>query len=804
VGEIPIRIGASAADDAAGGVLFVSARETVRNAIDGPVEGLSPSVSTVSDDDFTSENTRNTAGGLAIVVDRAGINQVNAAYPQGGPMNANVAAAYFPFSEGWKGGTAWASVNNGPIDMFVGSAGITFSSTIGIANTANVRPSYYNPATAAGPPAVPAGVNNDGPAVHNYDVSNAIHNGHNFVSIPGVTDTRQQGLLFAMHAKNEDNFATVSALADGSGWHLNTRSNSQNDTNQGEPKPFSFVFVPLGTPNVTMGAMWGASSTPTAVGDPVPILKSGSNFTVTKMEAPNGRFRLTIDGQNPSTGVLLVNGDSNLNGSGGLPADNNLTYTPDGDGWIIYSDDLQNVNTAPLNGQNGQIDEPVPYFHFAFMPFNAPPGTPNIPTPAWDKGDVFGYSTNVQEIRATGNNQDDADGPDLLMTVASAPAGLNVQPLALNRADNRIHVNGAIPSGGDGIMLATVSEGFRDNTATGGVRSYGIASAYLSGNDQWVTATSVADQFAGQRLLVPVPIAGEANYNYSMAFFGRDSGFDMGSVEAVTGGTGLYSVSISGVNSLTDGVLMANNAVNEDNFVTVAPKLDGTGWDVQNWDNGGFTQNFGFNYVYLPYDTENLVAGRVNPDGSLINSTPTGEFTLVREAAGTYLLTVDGRTSSQGMLLLNAEASDHTLAYEPAGNSFRIFALDPVTQAEFEGTVAEMTLVDTNFQFAFIDYVTPPTVPGGDFLAADFNENGVVDGNDLTAWRGGFGDATATKSQGDADADGDVDGGDFLVWQQQVGMTPATAAAGAIPEPAAAVMAAVGLALVAAFRRRDS
>jgi hypothetical protein len=532
-------------------------------------------------------------------------------------------------------------------------------------------------------------------------------------------------------------------------------------------------------------------------------LKSGSNFSVTKMEAPNGRFRLTIDGQTPTSGVLLLNGDSNLNGSGGLPADNNLTYTPDGDGWIIYSDDLQNVNTLPLNGQNGQIDEPVPYFHFAFMPFNAAPGAPNIPAPTWGKSNVFGYSTNVQEIRAEGNDQDNADGPDMLMTVASAPAGLNVQPLALNRADIRVHVNGAIPSGSDGIMLATVSEGYRDNTTTGGTRSYGIANAYLSGSNQWVTATSVADQFAGARLPIPVPIAGEANYNFSMAFFGRDSGFDMGTVAAQTGGTGLYSVSVSGANSLTDGVLMANNAVNEDNFVTVAPKLDGSGWDVQNWDNGGFTQNFGFNYVYLPYDTENLVAGRVNPDGTLINSTSTGDFTLIRESAGTYLLTVNGRTSSQGMLLLNANAADHTLAYEPAGNSFRIFALDPVNQAEYEGTLAELTLVDTNFQFAFIDYVTPPGAPGGDFLTADFDENGVVDGNDLADWRAGFGDTTAAKADGDADADGDVDGNDFLTWQRQLGtLPPTTSAVGAVPEPASAALAVAGVLALAGLRRK--
>jgi hypothetical protein len=155
------------------------------------------------------------------------------------------------------------------------------------------------------------------------------------------------------------------------------------------------------------------------------------------------------------------------------------------------------------------------------------------------------------------------------------------------------------------------------------------------------------------------------------------------------------------------------------------------------------------------------------------------------------------------MLLLNANAADHTLAYEPAGNSFRIFALDPVNQAEYEGTLAELTLVDTNFQFAFIDYVTPPGAPGGDFLTADFDENGVVDGNDLADWRAGFGDTTAAKADGDADADGDVDGNDFLTWQRQLGtLPPTTSAVGAVPEPASAALAVAGVLALAGLRRK--
>jgi hypothetical protein len=773
VGEIPIRIGASATDDAAGGILVAAPRETRRTAVDygAGATGLFPSVATVFDNDVSSENTRNVSGGVALVTDRAGSQDNTAPYPVGSAMNANLAAAYFPFADGWKGGTAWSADGSGVIDTFLGSAGITFDPTIGAANTANVRPNYFFTAP--------------------YDAGDPQKNGDHFVSIPGVSDSRQQGILLAMGAKNEDNFAAVSATSSGDGWLVNTRGNSVDSPNVGESDNFSFVFVPLGTPNVTMAAMWGAEG---LSGEPAPVLKSGNNFSLVKYPTGgNGNFRLTIDGHTPSSGVLIVGSESTPNGSGGLPGDNLVTYRPDGDGWIIVSDDLPTANDTA--GQNAQRDEPVPYFHFVFLPFNAAPGTPTIQAPAWGKNSVYGYNVEVQEILASGNNNDDANGPDQLLTISTGSPGLNYQALATNRADNRIHVSGAIPSENDGMMFATISQGLRDNTATGGVVSYGIAAAYVSGAGQWVTATSVADQFANDRLPVPPnpAIAGEANYDYSMAFFGANSGFQMGTVDAVTGGTGLGSVTLGGVNSLTDGVLMANNADNEDNYVTVLPKVDGAGWDVQNWDNGASPQNFGFNWIYLPYDTDNLVAGRVNPDGTLINSTPTGDFTLTKTAAGTYELTVNGRTPDQGMLLLTAEdGSDHQLVYEPiAGNKFRILAVDPVNQAEFEFDGAAPELEDTGFQFAFVDFVTPPSLTPS-FSSGNFTETGGVDGADFVNWKGGFGTATgATHMQGDANGDGDVDGGDFLVWQSQFGAASATGSAQGVPEPASLALALV-------------
>jgi hypothetical protein len=85
-------------------------------------------------------------------------------------------------------------------------------------------------------------------------------------------------------------------------------------------------------------------------------------------------------------------------------------------------------------------------------------------------------------------------------------------------------------------------------------------------------------------------------------------------------------------------------------------------------------------------------------------------------------------------------------------------------------------------------------------LTADFDGSGAVDGLDLGVWKSNFGPTAAA----DADDDGDSDGADFLAWQQQVGLgaPPAAATAAAIPEPATAVLAAVGLLALAAVVRR--
>ena len=143
---------------------------------------------------------------------------------------------------------------------------------------------------------------------------------------------------------------------------------------------------------------------------------------------------------------------------------------------------------------------------------------------------------------------------------------------------------------------------------------------------------------------------------------------------------------------------------------------------------------------------------------------------------------------SQGNLLLDVITwqgqSPTGLGDKVPGIQTALYAFNPLVATQGIRDAASI------FQFTFV-----PVTPG------DYNQNGVVDGDDLANWKAGFGTiGNATLTQGDGDGDLDVDGADFLVWQRQVGSGP-TSTGAAIPEPMTASIAFVGsLAFVARCR----
>jgi hypothetical protein len=85
-------------------------------------------------------------------------------------------------------------------------------------------------------------------------------------------------------------------------------------------------------------------------------------------------------------------------------------------------------------------------------------------------------------------------------------------------------------------------------------------------------------------------------------------------------------------------------------------------------------------------------------------------------------------------------------------------------------------------------------------LPGDFDNNNVVNNDDLVVWRNGM---MGNNALGDTDGDADTDGNDFLIWQRFLGATnPAVAATAAVPEPTSLVAAAVASIALAGFRRQ--
>ncbi|MBA4105341.1 MAG: hypothetical protein C0485_06250 [Pirellula sp.] len=100
-----------------------------------------------------------------------------------------------------------------------------------------------------------------------------------------------------------------------------------------------------------------------------------------------------------------------------------------------------------------------------------------------------------------------------------------------------------------------------------------------------------------------------------------------------------------------------------------------------------------------------------------------------------------------------------------------------------------------------ITYSIEPAPPTTD---ADFNGDGLVDGADFLVWQQNLGLAEgATNEQGDADGNAAVNDLDLAAWQTNFGAGATPPPISAIPEPAAATLAAIALLAGAAIRKRS-
>ncbi|QDT71270.1 beta strand repeat-containing protein [Lacipirellula limnantheis] len=180
----------------------------------------------------------------------------------------------------------------------------------------------------------------------------------------------------------------------------------------------------------------------------------------------------------------------------------------------------------------------------------------------------------------------------------------------------------------------------------------------------------------------------------------------------------------------------------------------------------------------------------------------TGE--LLVELAGTLLnqydrVLVGGNAILDGYLNIEIDGG-----FVPAlGNTFDILSATFGRSGTFDTVDVSGMPAGLAFHLDYLPNTVRLTVVNKPIYTADFDEDGDVDGTDLTFWKNAYN----LNQLGDADGDNDSDGADFLLWQQQFGSAPAVAiaqpAAAAVPEPSAAALLLVAMAGAGWRRSRD-
>jgi len=297
--DYDLQIGPDYSDDAATGVIISSVAENGRDNGEDAYPGTNYCTSTI---DYS--RTGGNAGGYFISTFNA---------PTGAEYNINTAAAFFPYAK-WLAGLAQNSgaTNGGANDVFIGS-----------------------------PLVIP---------------------GTNFIELGGGRfivdltnlgiDSRTNGVLLVNHGKNEDNFALSQANPTSGTWTVFVKDNGSDGATY-EQDPVAFVYVPR-TNNSVVSGKFRADGTRLIYSGLTPL------FSVTNVGT--GTWRLTIPGQNPDSGVLVLSPE----GGASQNADNIVSYQPDGDGWLIQSRDLP----------GGALQTPgagtEPVASFTFIPDIAP------------------------------------------------------------------------------------------------------------------------------------------------------------------------------------------------------------------------------------------------------------------------------------------------------------------------------------------------------------------------------------------------------------------------------------------------
>jgi hypothetical protein len=227
------------------------------------------------------------------------------------------------------------------------------------------------------------------------------------------------------------------------------------------------------------------------------------------------------------------------------------------------------------------------------------------------------------------------------------------------------------------------------------------------------------------------------------------------------------------------GMLLAQNCndTNETNLLGVLPTA--SGWELaQRYDAdrdisgttyaaaGGDSR---FAFVYVPFNSCDMIGAQVAPDGSLVRSA--GDFTLTRVSTGVYELSVGGKTIQQGALIVSSAGSIpgspsvpdrafYSWEFDASRNVFVIHSREVTNGSNTWGEA--YPLRDSGFYFLWVDFANPMSPRWT--CAADYNRDGGIDGDDVIAF---FADWDSGRNCADVDGSMGVDGDDVIAFFAQ-------------------------------------
>jgi autotransporter-associated beta strand protein len=294
-GDYDVQVGPVSADDVTNGILMTSIRQNGRDNGEAKYPGMNYGTCGVD----SSGTPPGASGEWFIPLFQA---------PTGDEYNFNVAAAWFPYSDGWYGG--WlnnaSGANGGANNHLIGTPGLVLGT-------------------------------------HVVDQGS----GKTKVDLRAFgLDSRSNAVLLVEGGKNESNFALSTTNSDGT-WTVYCHDDDVSGGSY-EQDYVGFVCVPLTNHTVVSGKFLGDNT----------VLMSSQTYNVSNPGL--GAYHLSIPGVDPNTGVLIISAE----GAGSLNLDNIVSYEVNGDGWDIQTRDL-NPGYTPLV-QNLDVSNAV--VSFVFVP----------------------------------------------------------------------------------------------------------------------------------------------------------------------------------------------------------------------------------------------------------------------------------------------------------------------------------------------------------------------------------------------------------------------------------------------------